>query len=87
MANVTYCVTSSFLSQIGFLCHNFGYRYARQPIKGLKDLDFSLVSNKNISQKIARWVGAQDQIKLAKNLKTLLFLIFPTENPILKNKF
>jgi len=51
MANVTFCVTFLFLSRIGFLSHNFGYRYARRLNKGSKDADFSLVSKKNLSQK------------------------------------
>jgi len=35
-----------------FLWHNFGSRYARKPIKSSKDSDDSLISKKNLSQKI-----------------------------------
>jgi len=66
MANVIFCVTFLFLSEIRFLSHNFGYRYARKAIKGCKDADHSLVSKKILSQKTARWVGTQGKIKLAK---------------------
>jgi len=31
--------------------HDFGYRYARKSFKGSKDVDFSLVSKKILSQK------------------------------------
>jgi len=58
---------------MGFSSHiiiNFVSRYARKPIKGSKDLNHSLVSKKNFSQKTARWVGAQRQVNLAKKAKT-----------------
>jgi len=35
-----------------FLGHNFWTRNARKLIKGLKDSDYSLVSNKNLNKKI-----------------------------------
>jgi len=35
-----------------FLGHNFWTRNGRKPIKGLQALDYRLVSNKNLSQKI-----------------------------------
>jgi len=58
MADVTFCVTFLILSKIVFLSDNFGYRYARKPLKGSKDADFSLISNKIFSSKIARWFDA-----------------------------
>jgi len=51
VGNDTFCVTFLFLSKIGFLSHNFGFRYARKPIKGSKDADFSLVSKKTLAKK------------------------------------
>ena len=53
-----------------FLSHNFGSRYASKLIKGSKDTDHSLVSKKNLSQKMDHWVGTQGLVKLAKNVKT-----------------
>jgi len=40
------------LTTFWFLCHNFGSRYARKPLKGSKDSGDSLVSKKNLSEKI-----------------------------------
>jgi len=39
-------------------------------IKSSKDANFSLVSQKILSQKMANWVGAQGLVKVAKNVKT-----------------
>jgi len=39
-------VEVEILTTFLFLWHNFGSRYARKPIKGSKDSDDSLVSNK-----------------------------------------
>jgi len=39
--------------------HNFEIRYAKKSIKPLKDMYYSLVSNKNTSQKMALGVGIQ----------------------------
>jgi len=64
-----------------FLSHNFGYRYARNPIKGSKVTDFSQVLKQNLGKKMACWVGAQGQIKVAKNSKTSPLLMSTTENP------
>jgi len=53
-----------------FLGHNFRIRNARKPIKGIKDLDSSLVSNKNLSKKFHLAAEAQGQVtwnKMAKN--------------------
>jgi len=66
-----------FLLKIGFLSHNFGFRYAEKPIKGSEDVDFRLVS-KNMSQKSL--VGAHGQIKSAKYLKTPPLVTSPTKN-------
>jgi len=41
-----------FLPKFGFLSHNFGSRNAIKPNKGSKDLNYSLISNKMLSQKI-----------------------------------
>jgi len=60
-ANHTFCVTL-FLSKIEFLSYNLGSSYARKPIKGFKDIDFSLVFQKTSAKKMACWVGAQGQV-------------------------
>ena len=52
-----------------FFIHNFGYRYARKQFKGFKDVDFCLVSEKNLIQKNDQWVGAQGQVKVAKKMQ------------------
>jgi len=64
-ANHTFCETFFFLLKTGYLSHCCVPRYARKQIKGFKDSDDSLVS-KNLSQKMAHWVGAQDPAILAK---------------------
>jgi len=51
------------------LDHNFGSGPARRSIKGSKDADDRLVSKK--SQKMAHWIGAQDQLKWVKNSKNM----------------
>jgi len=53
-----------------FFSHNSGSRYARKSIKGCDDADDSLVSKNKLDPKMARWVGAQGQVKLAKKAKT-----------------
>ena len=53
------------------MSHNFGSRYARKSVKGSKDLDDGgLVSKATWAKKMARWVGAQGQVILAKKVKT-----------------
>ena len=39
------------------LCHNFGSRYARKPIKCTEDSEDSLVFKKNLGKKLADWTG------------------------------
>jgi len=53
-----------------FLGHNFSCRHARRSIKGSINATDCLVSNKNLIQKMAHWIGAQGPSKLVKNLKT-----------------
>ena len=70
-----------------FLAHNFGSRYARQPLKGPKDADHSLVFTKTWSKNMAYWVGAQGQVKLAqRSRKHALSLTSSPENPKPKTK-
>jgi len=59
------------LSKTGFLSHAFGSRHASKSVKGSKDADHSLVSTKILSQKMADWVGAQRQVKLAEKTKII----------------
>ena len=44
-------VGAEIFTNFCFFIHNFGYRYARKPFKGSKDVDFCLVSENNLSQK------------------------------------
>jgi len=65
------------------LLEYFGSRYASKSIKGSKDVDHNLVSNKNLSQKIAHWVGTQGQVNSPKMAKHALILRKPqTQNKI-----
>jgi len=75
------------LSKIEFLSHKFDSRYARKPIKGSKDSDDSLVSTKNLKEKMSHWVGAQGQVKLAKRAKTCPYcdVTHKKQNPKQKN--
>jgi len=50
MAKVTFCGSQIF-THFCFLSHNLYSRYARKPIKGSKDSDYSLVSNKAFAKK------------------------------------
>jgi len=47
------------LNSLWYFCHNFGTRNARKSIKPSKDSYYSLVSNKNSSQKMALGIGVQ----------------------------
>jgi len=58
-------------------------KYAIKPIKGSKDSANNLVSNK-LETKMARWVGAQSQVKLAKKAKPCLHC--DADNPKPKSK-
>jgi len=49
----------------------FWLQKVRKLIKGFKDSHNSLVSKKNLIQKMARWVGSQGQVNLAKNMPPL----------------
>jgi len=53
-----------------FLGHNFWTRNTKKPIKGSKDSYHSLVSSKNLSQKLALVVGAHGPMTSAKNALT-----------------
>jgi len=55
-------------------------------VKGSKVVNFCLVSKKNLSQKMAHWIGAQGRVKVAKKRKTPLLVTFPAENPKHKTK-
>jgi len=70
-----------FFVKSWFSSNNFDSRNARKPIKGPKDSDNSLVSKKNLSQKMACWVGAQGQVKLAKTAKNTPIMTSPSKSP------
>jgi len=55
------------LTTFWFLIHNFGFRYARKPIKGSKDSDYSLVTKTNLSEKIGQLVWRLGPGKGGKN--------------------
>jgi len=65
-----------------FSGHNFSTRNTRKPIKGSKNSDSSLVSNKNLSQKIPSSSWAQGQ-NLSQNGLEPIPLTSPTkkQNP------
>ena len=63
-----------------FLSHDFGSRYASKLIKNSKDADYSLVSKKILSQKMARWAGAQRQVYWPKRQKPTPIVTSPTES-------
>jgi len=44
-------VGAEISSNFCFFIHNIGYSHARKPFEGSKDMDFSLVSAKNLIQK------------------------------------
>jgi len=68
-----------------FLCHNFGSRYVRKPIKGSEDSDDSLVSKKNLSEKIGPLYWRPAPRKQAKKQKKT-FVTYLPENPKPKTK-
>ena len=57
---------AEFVPNLCFLGLNFDSRYASKPIKPCIKSDDSLLSKKNLSQKMARWFGAQCQVSSAK---------------------
>ena len=72
------------------MSYNFGSRYASKPSKHSKDSDDIIDFKKTLSQKIARWVVAQDQVTLAKkSQKHAPIMTSPKEipNPIRINFF
>jgi len=54
---------SDFCQNFRFLAIPFEPKNVRWPIKGCKDSYYSVVSNKNLSQKSAGWVGAHGPMK------------------------
>jgi len=91
--------SESFDPQIGFLAyleskclvlhyysHNFGSRYASKPINGSKDLDDSLDSKINLSQKMACWVGPHGQVSSATRAKTCPHYDVTQRKPHTQNK-
>jgi len=69
-----------------FLGRNFGTRNVRKPIKGSKDLDYSLVSNKNLSQKVATGSWCPGPVNLSQNgLKPTPLMPLPTKKKKIQN--
>jgi len=62
-----------------FFIHYFGYAYARKPLKGSKDADFCLVSEKNLSQRNGS-IGWGPGKGVQKNAKTPPLVMFPPAN-------
>jgi len=78
-------VGTEIFTNFCFFIHNFGYRYARKPFKGSEDVDFCLVSEKNLSQKngsIGWGPGKGGQ----KNAKTPPLVTFSPANTKLNTK-
>jgi len=73
-----------FSPKFYFFSCNFWTRYARKPIEGSKDSDYSLVSTNDFSQKLALAVGAQGPMTLAKLPKHTPLMTSPTKHPNLK---
>jgi len=64
------------------LTHNFGSRYARNPIKGSKDSDDHLVSKETLSQKIGSLVRRPEWGEFSQqDEKTPSLVTTHTENP------
>jgi len=64
-----------------FLGHNFWNTKARKAIKGSDDIDSSLVSNKNLSQKILSSGWCPELSKMGQNgLKPTSIVTSPTKN-------
>jgi len=59
-------VSAEIFTKFRILAHSFGSRHARRSIKGSTVVDFWLVSKKNLSQKMAHWIGAQGRVKVSK---------------------
>ena len=67
--------------------HNYRYRYVRKSFKGSKDVDFSLVSKKILSQKnVPMGWGSGPAKGGHKNAKTPPFVAVPPENTKPKTK-
>ena len=70
------------LTTFWFLWHSFGSRNATKPIKGSKDSDDTLVSNKNLRPNIGSLNWAPGPRKVGnKNAKTTPLVTSPQENP------
>jgi len=70
-----------------FLWHNFVSRYARKPIKGSKDSDNSLLSKRNLIEKIASLDWCPGPRKVGQKTKMTPPLVSsPPENPKPKTK-
>jgi len=73
--------------KLGFLAHNFGYRYANKSIKGSIDADFDLVFNKSLSQKNGLMGWDPGPAKGGQNFKnTPTCGVPPSEPPIESEK-
>jgi len=70
---------------MGFLSHNFVSKYAKNQSRALKPRIIALFPKKQ-EPKMARRIGAQDQVNLAKKAKIQPIMMSPTENPIPKTK-
>jgi len=65
-ANHTFGVILKFVLKFWLLSHNFPNTNAGKAINSSKDSCYCLNSNKNLSQKMANWVGAQGPLTSAK---------------------
>ena len=72
-----------------FLWHSFGSRYARKPIKGSKDSDDSIVSKKNLRDKIGSldWSAGTQKLGQKNRNDTPICDVPPQRNSNPKRKF
>ena len=69
--------------KIGFVTHNFGYRYASKSIQGSIESDFDLVFNKTLSQKSGSMGWGPGPAKIS---KTCFLCDVTSRNPPTKNE-
>jgi len=72
-------VGSDFLLKFWFWSHNFRSRNANEPIKGSNDMNYSLVSNKTLSQKTGHWFDSQGLMTSTKMCEPTPIMTSPTK--------
>jgi len=70
-----------FSSKFRFQSHNFRSRNGKKPIIGSNDLNYSLVSNKTLGQKLGNWFDAQGPMTSDKMRVPTPIMTSPTRKP------